>query len=390
MSRRGSVEGRGVVHGRGLHARKARLPARARGDLPRGLPVGAEPVPGPARRARTVAVPRVPARTSFRRAPSIFHWHYSDRFSAVAGVRDRARGRHRPGGHRPAPLWLAMSSGSCCGRCTCRSSTSASVLRLRLGVDAARGRLLRDLPRQQQRRAAAAVLIALRWLLFRLEFGAGLIKLRGDACWRDLTCLYYHHETQPMPSPFSWYFHRLPKSLHRVEVAANHVIQLVVPFGLFLPQPVAGTCAAIMIATQLCSSSVATSRGSTGWPSCWRCRSSRTASGGRSCPASPSISTPTRRCGGCSSGRAPRRLVVVLSWRPVQNLLSRTQAMNASFNAWHLVNTYGAFGSITRERFEIVIEGTRTPTARPAGTSTSSAASPAIPAAGHASSRRTT
>jgi hypothetical protein len=41
------------------------------------------------------------------------------------------------------------------------------------------------------------VLILLRWLLFRLEFGAGLIKMRGDRCWRDLTCLYYHHETQP-------------------------------------------------------------------------------------------------------------------------------------------------------------------------------------------------
>jgi hypothetical protein len=50
----------------------------------------------------------------------------------------------------------------------------------------------------------------LRWLLFRVEFGAGLIKIRGDPCWRDLTCLYYHHETQPMPGPLSWYFHHLP------------------------------------------------------------------------------------------------------------------------------------------------------------------------------------
>ena len=40
----------------------------------------------------------------------------------------------------------------------------------------------------------------LRWVLFRVEFGAGLIKLRGDPCWRSLTCLYYHHETQPMPT----------------------------------------------------------------------------------------------------------------------------------------------------------------------------------------------
>lgn len=54
------------------------------------------------------------------------------------------------------------------------------------------------------------VLWLLRWVLFRLEFGAGLIKWRGDACWRDLTCLDFHHETQPMPGPLSWFFHRLP------------------------------------------------------------------------------------------------------------------------------------------------------------------------------------
>ena len=94
------------------------------------------------------------------------------------------------------------------------------------------------------------VLILLRWLLFRLEFGAGMIKIRGDNCWRNLTCLYYHHETQPMPGPLSWWFHRLPRPLHRVEVAANHITQLVVP-ELFAPQPVAGVCAAVMIVTQL-------------------------------------------------------------------------------------------------------------------------------------------
>ena len=95
------------------------------------------------------------------------------------------------------------------------------------------------------------VLWLVRWLLFRVEFGAGLIKLRGDPCWRDLTCLYYHHETQPMPGPLSWFFHHLPKPLHRVEVAGNHFAQLVVPFALFAPQPVASVAAAIVIVTQL-------------------------------------------------------------------------------------------------------------------------------------------
>ena len=42
------------------------------------------------------------------------------------------------------------------------------------------------------------VIVLFRWLAFRLMFGAGLIKIRGDECWRDLTCLYYHYETQPI------------------------------------------------------------------------------------------------------------------------------------------------------------------------------------------------
>ncbi|MFD0384820.1 lipase maturation factor family protein [Streptomyces stramineus] len=95
------------------------------------------------------------------------------------------------------------------------------------------------------------VLWLMRWLLFRVEFGAGLIKMRGDTCWRDLTCLYYHHETQPMPGPLSRLFHRLPRPVHRVEVAANHVAQLVVPVLLFTPQPVASVAAAVVICTQL-------------------------------------------------------------------------------------------------------------------------------------------
>ena len=87
----------------------------------------------------------------------------------------------------------------------------------------------------------------MRWLLFRLEFGAGLIKLRGDRCWRDLTCLHYHHETQPMPNPLSWFFHHLPGRAHKVEVLANHFAQLVVPFFLFAPQPIASVSSATVV-----------------------------------------------------------------------------------------------------------------------------------------------
>jgi Lipase maturation factor len=63
-----------------------------------------------------------------------------------------------------------------------------------------------------------------RWLGFRIMIGAGLIKLRGDPCWRDLTCLYYHYETQPIPSPVSRYLHFAPHWFHKFGTAWNHFI----------------------------------------------------------------------------------------------------------------------------------------------------------------------
>lgn len=53
-------------------------------------------------------------------------------------------------------------------------------------------------------------------------------------------------------------------------------------------------------------------------------------------------------------------LVLALSIRPVLNMLSPGQVMNTSFNPLHLVNTCGAFGSITKHRYQLVIEGTDT------------------------------
>ena len=50
-------------------------------------------------------------------------------------------------------------------------------------------------------------------------------------------------------------------------------------------------------------------------------------------------------------------LVVALSWRALRNLFARRQLMNASFNRWQIGNAYGAFGTVTKERIEIVVEG---------------------------------
>jgi hypothetical protein len=296
---------------------------------------------------------------SFRRSPSLFHLHHSDRtylvlawggavlsLATVVGLTDAV----------PLPaamavwavLWLLYLSFVNVGQ-TWYSFGWESLL-CEVGFLAVfLGNDTTDPP--------VLTLYLLRWLLFRLEFGAGLIKLRGDPCWRDLTCLYYHHETQPMPGPFSWYFHHLPKPLHRAEVAANHVTQLVVPIALFAPQPVAGIAAAIMIVTQLWL----VASGNFAWlnwltivlafsalPDDWLA------------PALPGsthafVGTPLAfEVIVCVVTAA----VVALSYWPVANLLSPHQRMNASFNRWHLVNAYGAFGSVTRRRYEVVVEGT--------------------------------
>lgn len=201
------------------------------------------------------------------------------------------------------------------------------------------------------------ILYLMRWLLFRVEFGAGLIKLRGDPCWRDFTCLYYHHETQPLPNPLSWYFHHLPRWVHRLEVRGNHVGQLIVPFGLFAPQPVASAAGIVLIALQLWL----ILSGNFSWLNFITLCLAFSAIDDRALSVVLPIQVPqlmpppTFFFATCV---AVSVLVLLLSYWPVRNLLSRRQLMNASFDPFHLVNTYGAFGSITRERYEIVLSGT--------------------------------
>ncbi len=205
------------------------------------------------------------------------------------------------------------------------------------------------------------VIVLFWWLLFRLEFGAGMIKIRGGREWRDLTALTYHHETQPMPGPLSRQAHLLPRWFHKGEVLGNHFAQLVVPFflfapilGLFLPGPVpavvGAVAAAIVIATQLWL--VLT--GNFAWLN-WA--TIVIAFSGIGVPAASAVPVElpipwvviTSFVG---------ILYVALSWPALRNLFAHRQLMNASFNRWQLANAYGAFGTVTKERIEIVVEGT--------------------------------
>ncbi|OBB66498.1 lipase maturation factor family protein [Mycobacterium sp. 852014-50255_SCH5639931] len=305
-------------------------------------------------------IPRFLAGQSFWRTPSLFHVRYSDRlFSVVSWFGAALSAAIVAGAADAVPVWAAMLMWLALwvlylsivnvGQTWYAFGWESLLLEI--------GFLLIFLGNDQVAPPVLTLWMA-RLLLFRVEFGAGLIKMRGDPCWRDLTCLYYHHETQPMPGPLSWFFHHLPKPLHRIEVAGNHFSQLVVPFGLFAPQPVASIAAAIILVTQLwlvASGNFAWLNWVTILLACSAIDDSSVAwvLGPHAHPAPPG---PPLWFAALVIAFAAA--VLFMSYWPVRNMLSSRQRMNMSFNSFHLVNTYGAFGSIGRVRREVVIEGT--------------------------------
>jgi len=204
-----------------------------------------------------------------------------------------------------------------------------------------------------------------RWLIVRIMLGAGLIKLRGDPCWRDLTCLDFHYETQPIPNPLSPLFHFLPHWVHALGVCFNHATELGAPWLVLGPRRVRYVAGAMMLVFQLLlilSGNLSFLNYLTLVP-VLACFDDALLS--RVLPARL-VARARRAEREAEPSRAQRvaafalvAAVAVLSVGPVTNLLSSRQVMNTSFDPFDLVNTYGAFGSVGRHRNEIVFSGTR-------------------------------
>ncbi|MEZ4381775.1 MAG: lipase maturation factor family protein [Nannocystaceae bacterium] len=221
-----------------------------------------------------------------------------------------------------------------------------------------------------EREPPVAAIWLLRWLAFRIMLGAGLIKLRGDPCWADLTCLDVHFETQPNPHPGSWLFHQAPAWIHRGGVLFNHLAEVALPFFVFGPRLLRNLAGLALVAFQaalILSGNLSFLNWLTIVP-CLACFDDDFLL--RLLPRRWRGRLVARGVGeAAGDGRRPAKaarllawlFAAVVAWRSVDvvgNLLSPQQAMNRSFDRLHLVNTYGAFGSITRERLELVIEGT--------------------------------
>nr|XP_032618612.1 lipase maturation factor 1 isoform X5 [Chelonoidis abingdonii] len=164
------------------------------------------------------------------------------------------------------------------------------------------------------------VIWGFRWLIFRIMLGAGLIKIRGDRCWRELTCMDYHYEVVLIISGNLSFLNWLT------------IVPSIACFD--------DTCLGFLFSSK------------------------------EGCVKDQVLKIQAKEAAG---QRLPLRygcyvrkvvnvtfglLITYLSIPVVLNLLNSRQVMNTSFNPLRIVNTYGAFGSITRERTEIIFQGT--------------------------------
>jgi hypothetical protein len=262
----------------------------------------------------------------------------------------------------------------------------------------------------------------LRWLLCRIMLGAGMIKIRGDDCWRDLTCMNYHYLTQPIPNPLSPYLHANWEAFHKLEVVVNHLLELVLPWLLLVPerrtQIVGGLAQMGFQAALIASGNLSFLNWLTVLPAvacfddaCFvRAQpvdgkkddddDSKNNKNNKAVAVPVAVSNnvlsiylfskrdlqraveaehqyreavavhaswgtwrwSSRTFWSIWSRQLLNLLVAAslafLSYPVVVNILSPSQRMNVSFGAFRFVNSYGAFGSITRVRHEVILQGT--------------------------------
>ena len=207
-------------------------------------------------------------------------------------------------------------------------------------------------------------LLLMKWLLFRLTFSSGVVKLASaDPTWRHLTALSYYYETQPLPPWIAWYMHQLPMWFHKISTLATFVLELAVPFLIFAPRRL--RLAAFVLLISLQAGIAATGNYAffnllTGLL-CVLLLDDRTLTVFRRSSSSP----PPKRDAGRRTRLWPRAAHAALAIFVVPVSLFHLGAPMPPVVAFvaraaaplRLVNGYGLFAVMTTRRLEIVIEG---------------------------------
>jgi hypothetical protein len=208
------------------------------------------------------------------------------------------------------------------------------------------------------------IIVLFRWLIFRIMLGAGLIKLRGDEIWRNATALYYQFETQPIPGPLSRWFHFLPHMALKFGVWFNHLAELIAPWFVFWPRlarHIAGVVIVLFQISIILSGNLSFLNWLTIIPALacfddgfWaRILPKPLVQNAQTAAENAEVSKPM-----LTTAWIVTAVIGFLSFQPLANMLSPRQVMNTSFDPLDLVNTYGAFGTVGKERLNVVFEGT--------------------------------
>ncbi len=225
-----------------------------------------------------------------------------------------------------------------------------------------------------------------RWLLFRLMFMSGVVKLAsGDPNWRALTAMRYHYQTQPLPTPLAWYLQQLPAWFQTFSTAMVLAIELGVPLLIWFPRRVRLLAAGILILFQvliMLTGNYAFFNLLAIALCLWLVDDRRLAPGLRKFP--PFLAKPGREKGGPPSrfvARAQERwkarthsvpkvaigtgvaiLILFVSLGEVTGPLLHWRLPGSdealgTLAPFEIVNSYGLFAVMTTTRLEIVIEG---------------------------------
>jgi predicted DCC family thiol-disulfide oxidoreductase YuxK len=213
--------------------------------------------------------------------------------------------------------------------------------------------------------ASGVALFLLRWLLFRLMFSSGYVKLAsGDPSWRRLTALRHHYETQPLPPWTAWFMHQLPAGFQTLSAVSLFAVELLIPFLYFAPRRLRVFACQMTIFLQLAIAATGNYAffnllavalavlllDDRCFPTAWREAARRSAGPARFWPRGLLLPAAA--------------VLLAASSIPFAATLSRSRALPAPVAAFaeaiapfRSANGYGLFAVMTTTRPEIVIEG---------------------------------
>ena len=230
-------------------------------------------------------------------------------------------------------------------------------------------------PIQTRAPVSLAALFLLKLLLFKLMLMSGVVKLTsGDPSWWNLTALDYHYWSQPLPTIFGWWADKSPEWFKHFSVAFCLVVEIIVPFFIWAPRRLRLIAVGVLIFLQLAIAitgnycffnllTIALCFLLIDDASIGRGPAARAA--GK--PASQGFRPPHRtRLDRLSNYTATVIIITTLpinvwlifsAFKPLAQPPRALMNVYEKLEAFRIVNGYGLFRVMTKDRCEIVLEG---------------------------------